>query len=481
MSVSRSLAWMGSAQGLSMGLQFAVQVVLARYLTLHDAGIYAVGLAMVGALGLIQNLGLQALIVREEELTPEISTTTFTINAILSVLVAAVVYAMSFAGAKVLGDTGVGRVLAALAVVPLINAFSFLPLAILEREGRFKQIALSGTVGSVVGAAVTIATCWTGASYMSAAYGQWANAVCVLVTMAVIARQHFGRRFSFHSWRRVSEFGLQLLAVNGVNAIGLRLSDILLPRFLGLAALGLYSRASGLNGLIWGNVHMLVGRVMLVDFVAIHRQGGALRDRYIATVDVVTVLLWPVFAGFAVISGPFIHYVFGARWVDATYPLMLLCAASMLLVSITMTWELFTATNELRTQTRIEFIRAIVALVLFIGGCLISLEAAAFARVLEAIVAIALYRPHIGRMTKTRAADFWPIYGRNLLLTAIAIAPTAAVMTLHRWQPDVSIVMLGSGMVAGALLWGAMLTWFRHPLIGEIRALVGRKRGAVAA
>jgi hypothetical protein len=35
----------------------------------------------------------------------------------------------------------------------------------------------------------------------------------------------------------------------------MRISDIMLGRLLGLGALGIYNRASGLNRLIWNNIH----------------------------------------------------------------------------------------------------------------------------------------------------------------------------------------------------------------------------------
>ena len=72
MSLKRSLAWMALAQGCSLVMQFAASVVLARYLTPYETGIYAVALAMVGILALMQALGLHSLIVREENLTQEI-------------------------------------------------------------------------------------------------------------------------------------------------------------------------------------------------------------------------------------------------------------------------------------------------------------------------------------------------------------------------------------------------------------------------
>lgn len=476
MSVSRSIAWMGAAQVTGLSLQFGAQIVLARYLSPHEVGIYAVALATVGALSLLQALGLEALIVREDDLTPELSATIFTVNAVFAVVLALLVALIGRAGAAFLGDPGVGRVLYALAVTPIINAFAFLPMAMIEREGRFRDIALANSAVGVATAVTSIGCAIAGFSYMSAAYGQWAGAVALVLASLALARRHARIRISFAAWRRVAAFGLRMTAINGISAITLRLSDIVLPRFLGLAALGLYSRAGGLNGLMWYNAHVFLGRVMLVDFVELHRRGVSLRERYLATIDAVTALLWPVFGGFAVVAGPFIFTVFGERWTPATVPLALLLVSSMVQLAISMTWELFTATGQLSRQARIEFVRALAALALFVAGCSVGIGAAAASRVVEALVAILLYRPHLNRMTDTRTADLVPIYTRNALLTCVAVGPAGVVMQAHGWRPDTPLSLLVPAAAIGAALWAGALALLRHPVTREARRLLPQAR-----
>ena len=149
---------------------------------------------------------------------------------------------------------------------------------------------------------------------------------------------------------------------------------------------------------------------MFVDFAQLHREGSELRERYIATVDVITAVLWPAFAGAAVLSGPLILAIYGEHWLAAATPMAILALSSMVLVSITMTWEVFTATGNLATQTRIEFVNALFSLAAFAIGSCISLTAAAAGRVVAALASVILYRPHLNRMTGTTTSDFVPVY-----------------------------------------------------------------------
>lgn len=477
-SLGSSLAWMSASQLLSVALQLCAQIVLARLLSLYETGIYAIAMAVVGFLTLLQSVGLQAFIVREKNLTPAILATAFTVNAAMSCFIALAMIAVGFAGASFLGDVGVGHVLYAMALVPIIGIGAFLPLALLERDGHFRAIGLAQTAASLGSAGVTIGSALAGASYMSAAYGQVTMAVVQMIALLAFMREKPRIRFGIERWREVADFAWQMLAISGVSNLGARLSDIILGRFLGLSALGLYSRASGLNILIWSNLHLLVGRVMFVDFSDIVRREQSLRTRYIATVDILTAFLWPVFAGFATLAGPFIALVFGDKWVPARWALCFLALSSIIQVAITMTNELFAATNQLRIQTRIEFIRAGFALVTFIAGCLVSIEAAAAARAAESLFAVFLYRRHVGRMTDTAPADLNPIYLRSAIITAVTCLPALLASVYWNWSPHMPMTwVVGSALVGGAF-WLGLLVVLRHPIWTEVQALRSRRRSA---
>ncbi len=474
LALKRSLAWMGFAQITALALQFSSSVVLARLLTPYEMGIYAVSAATVGVLSVIQAFGLQALIVREEFLTEDITATAFTLNMVIALSLSAGIASLSVAGGSFLHDAAVQRVLLLLSINPLFSIFDLLPTANLERRGRFRTMSLVTTASGIAGTILTIVLALRGFKYMSLVYSGIAAAALNTILMNFAGRQHVSFRMGLRAWRRVANFGLQMLAVSGVNSISTRLSDVLMGRLQGLSALGIYNRAGSLNGLIWSNVHLVAGRVVFVDYAELNRQGVSLRERYLRTVQIITALLWPAFGGFAILSGPFILIVYGAKWLPATVPLAFLAIASMIQVSITMTWELFAATGQLKAQTRIEFVRASIALVCFGAGCLISMAVAAAARVVDAVFAVFLYRKHVDRMTDTALADFLPIYKQSAILTLLALMPPAALMLSSRMSARTPILGVVGSALLGIVFWFAGLMYFKHPLMQEAKISMGR-------
>ncbi|RYD22926.1 MAG: hypothetical protein EOP89_12370, partial [Lysobacteraceae bacterium] len=169
-ALRRSLAWVGMGQVGYIVLTFLGSVVVARLLTPYDTGVFAIAASTIGLLAIIQAMGLNNFLIREPELTPDLVATTYTVNAMISVLLAVMVALIGIAGGFFFRDVGVRDVLLVLAVVPIIGQLAFLPNAMLEREGQFRTLALMKTASTALGLLMTVGFALAGYRYMSLAY-----------------------------------------------------------------------------------------------------------------------------------------------------------------------------------------------------------------------------------------------------------------------------------------------------------------------
>jgi hypothetical protein len=149
--------------------------------------------------------------------------------------------------------------------------------------------------------------------------------------------------------------------------------------------------------------------------------------------------------------------------------------AAILLVAISMTWELFVVSGETAKQAKLEFIRTGAGLVMFVTGCLFGLTTAAAGRIGEAAFSLWIYRPHLDRMTQTHTRDFIGIYARSAGLTLLAIAPASVVMLMNRGSENTPMVLLAPSIGLGALIWMIALYLMRHPLAMEAERLLGKR------
>jgi O-antigen/teichoic acid export membrane protein len=478
MSVRKALGWMGLAQAGFFITQFAGSVVLARLLTPYEMGVYAIAASVVGMLSLIQTLGLAEYIISQKELTPRLLSGAFTVNALMAAGLAALTALLGLLGGRLFDEPGVRTVLLVVAVIPLLGALEFRPTAMMKREGRFKRLALLGMARHLVATAATVGLAFAGFSFMSLAYGQLLGTLAAVLFVSLGARRHVSLAVSLAHWRELVRFGADILSINGLSNLAGRAQELSLGKLEGLDALGLYGRALNLFNLLWNNIHVALASVVMVDFSEELRQGRTLAGRYKSAVTLMTGALWPAFLMLAVLSGPLIHLIYGERWTAAAIPLSLLCLAALPLLAAALAWEVFLVQRETRVQIRIEVIRNVIGFALFVGGAMISLEAAAAARLLDGVFAYLLYRPHLERLTATRFSDFLPIYASSGAASLAAVGPAIGLMVWAHWRSDVEAWALLAALAAGGVLWLLALKLLRHPLLDEgvamLRARIAR-------
>ena len=471
MSMRRDLFWTGVAQFFYLLFQFASSVVVARILSPYDVGIFTIALATVGLLAVFQEFGLYGFIVKEKELNAPLLRTVFTVNVGLSVLLSVLVLAVGFFGSMVWHEGGIRRVLIVVAICPVLNALSFLPETRLQRDARFKTLSIITISRTLLSQSAAIIFALQGSSYMSLAYAQVIAAVFSLLAFNIVGREFSSFQLGLSDWRRVTGYGVRMLAISGLSSASDRMSDFLIGKIAGLSALGFYSRGSSLNNLVWENIHLVSGKVVFVDLAQTHRSGKSIATRYLKVNDVNTVLLWPAFLGLAIVSGPFIRLVYGERWVPAAHALALISLGSMVYVSLSMTWDIFVLGGRTKEQSYLEGIRALLSTLIFAVGCRFGLTGVGAARLATAVVANELYRPLVQQITQTRLSDYKSIYPRNLVITAAAVLPSEIIMALFRWSEFTPLMVVIAGIVVGVGLWVLAILVLGHPLKQEILAV----------
>ena len=469
--VRKALLWSFAGQTSSMIVTFAGSVVVARLLTPHDVGIYAVAMATIGILQLSTSFGVGLYVVREEALTPATVDAAFSMNALLSAGLALLVFAASFAGERFLREPAVGTVLRVLAVTPLISALGFGPATMLQRGMLFRGTAVIGTLSAILTTGTTIAAALTGARYMSPAWGSIAGGLFSSLATIVIGRRHFAVRLSTHGWRRMFAFGLRMMSIGGISSAAVRVSDLVLGNLLGLEALGLYSRATGINNLLLGNIYATMTRVVFAKLSDAQRNEGNVTAVYLRGFRLITSVMGPVVIGLAVLAGPAIRLLYGERWLGAATPLSLLLVGQFVSLSFAMNWELFVIRDQLKTQTRLEIGRSILGIATQVVGSLISLAAVAATSIVDNLVSLFVYGRYMPDLAATSAARLRRLHGEAIVLTAVAVAPAMLLMVATGWRADASLPLVGGSVVLGAMLWLLTLFAIDHPTAEEVRML----------
>ena len=237
------------SQVANLALRTGAVVVLARLLDPKDFGLVGMVTAFTGVLIWFRDFGLSAAAVQRSDITTDQHSTLFWINVLLGALLSLVTVAAAPAIAAFYHEPRLSWVAAALGTAFLFNAVGIQHSALLQRQMRFTAMATVGVVSMVVGNAIAIGGAAIG-------YGYWALVASSVTTPLVASigfwlatgwvpgmpRRHAGIRSMMH-------FGGTLTLNCIIAYIAFNADRVMIGRFLGVDAIGIYGRAFALVGI----------------------------------------------------------------------------------------------------------------------------------------------------------------------------------------------------------------------------------------
>jgi O-antigen/teichoic acid export membrane protein len=427
------------AQVASLVLRAGALVVLARLLDPKDFGLVGMAAAYTGLLNWFRDFGLSTAAVQRSDITRDQHSTLFWINVLFGALLALVTLAAAPAIAAFYHEPRLVWVSAVLGMAFLFNAMGIQHSALLQREMRFTALAAISLVSLIVGTAIAIGGAAIG-------YGYWAL-VANSVTTPLVASIGFwlatgwvpGMPRRRAGIRSMVHFGGAITLNCVIAYIGLNADKVMIGRFLGVDALGIYGRGFQLVGLPTDSLNSAVGEVAFSALSRLQNDPVRLRSYFLKGFSLVLGLTLPVTIAFGLFADDLVLVLLGAKW-QATTEIVRLLAPTIAVTAVInpLGWLIFSL-GLVRRGLKIVVVMASVMIL----GCVLGLPygAAGVAFAYSAVMVLWVV-PHVA----------WCVHG-----TAISVRDIAAAV----------IRPMACGVMAGAVGYAVRLTCgdFLSPLL----------------
>jgi polysaccharide transporter, PST family len=297
-----------------LAIQLAYQVLLARRLSPAEFGLVAMAAPIVAFVRLFADLGLSQATIQREEISQGELSLLFCVNVGASVLLGTLTVALAPLAGAFYGEPKVAAITAAFGGLLLIEGFYTQQLAILNRNMAFARLASTELTAVVAGALAGIAAASRGFGYWSILIGQGATTLTTLVLAWALSGWWPSVPRGGARWRTLVGFGGNVAGFNIVNYLARNFDNVLIGKFIGREALGLYDRAYKLMLLPLTQFSQPLGRVALPLLARTRSDSAAYRASYLRIVEVAVMLTYP-FILFAIVTRrPLIAIVLGSRW-----------------------------------------------------------------------------------------------------------------------------------------------------------------------
>jgi O-antigen/teichoic acid export membrane protein len=317
------------SQGVSFLIRIGSMMILARLLNPKDFGLVGMVTAVTGFIGLFRDFGLSAAAVQRTNVTQEQASTLFWINLLVGTILTLFVLAMSPFVAHFYREPRLFGVTAVLSTVFVFSGAGAQPSAILERELRYTTL-------SVIEIATLLSGILVGVGMAFRGYGYWAlvamtisgplvYTICVWISAAWVPgmpRRQVGMR-------SMMRFGGTLTANSIVWYGALNFEKVLLGRFWGADAIGIYGRAYQLVNIPNDNLNSAVTGVAFATLSRLQDDPSRFRSYFLKGYALILSLTVPITVTCSLFASDMIAVFLGPKWTSAVTIFRLLAPTTL--------------------------------------------------------------------------------------------------------------------------------------------------------
>lgn len=332
-TAARAVLWNYASFASGKVLVLVTLAVLARLLTPAEFGIVGFATLALAYLAVLKDLGLGGALIQRKDDTEEAAQTVYTLNLLLGAFLTAATFLAAPLVAGFFDEPLVTPILRVLSVSFLIEALGSVHLVLLARRLDFKRRLVPDIGRSLIKGAVSITAAAMGMGVWSLVWGQLAGvtASSILVRLVVPWRP----RLVIHRRlvRPLLGFGMPLVIVNIQYAVWANLDYVVIGRFLGDAALGVYTLAYRLPELLIHSIWRVVAGAAFPFFSTLQDEPDLLRRGFLKTIRYSQLLVVPLALGLIITAEPAVGALFGDQWSEAV-PIMRILALFTLIASV---------------------------------------------------------------------------------------------------------------------------------------------------
>jgi O-antigen/teichoic acid export membrane protein len=438
-----------AAQGGKVLLQTGTLMLLARLLSPDDFGLTGMAATLTGFLSLFRDAGLSAATVQRLEVTHEQISTLFWINLAVGVGLAICAVLLAPVLVRFYGEPRLYWMVIVSGVSFVFNGLVAQHAALITREMRFATQARIDLTALAAGSAVGVVMAFLGWRYWSLVgmglVSSMVSAAGVLVAVPWAPGPPrrgagVGPMLRFGGLATCNSF-LVFLAWNSDN--------ILLGRFWGAHALGLYGRAYQLATLPVEQLTSTLSGVAVSGLSAVQNDTDRLARSFLRGYSLLVSATIPIAIACPLFADEIIHVLLGDKWMDVV-PIFRLLAPTSLVFALAnpLSW-LVTATG--RVGRAVSITAATTPVV--IAGILLGLSHGPTGVAMGYSAAMMLIMIPITAWSKDGTgiewADLWTMARKPLSAGLLAGAVGFGAKLLFGGLPPILVLPLGVGLVFG--------------------------------
>ena len=311
------MIWSSLQRFGTMGIGFISNIVLARLLTPDDYGCIGMLMIFIALSNTFIDGGFGSALIQKKRPTSEDYSTIFYWNIFLSLVLYAILYLCAPMIANFYNIELLSKVLQVQGLILITNALGIIQANQLRKQLKFKAIAQTNLIASLVSVVMAIAM-----AYMD--YGVWSLVVQQIVFSVVTAMLYWVYSswrpifvFSKASFKELFGFGSFMLLSSLINTFCNNLNGLLIGKFFNASSMGYFTQAKKLEDVFSTSIETVVSQVTYPVLVEVKDNYERLRNILKQFNSFLLYVVTPLMMLLNLLSIPIIEILLGEQWLSA--------------------------------------------------------------------------------------------------------------------------------------------------------------------
>lgn len=362
------IGWNTFGQLYKQGIQIIVGILLARLLTPEAFGLVGMITVLTGFAKVFKDMGFGAALIQKADTDPIHFDTVFWANLILGLSLTLLFAACAPLIAGFYNEPILIPITIWLSLTFFIDAFGIVHDAIINKKLDFKRLSIMEVLYITIAGGIAILMAIRGFGVWSLVAHSLMSSVASISILWIISPWRPRMKFSKKALKDLWKFSINLLSYNAINYWFRNSDDLLIGRFFGSSALGIYNRAYSLMLFPLNNITGTISRVMFPAFSTIQDDRKRIGNIYLKITQTIGLITFPMMLGLIVVAEDFVIAVFGPQW-SGMIPILQLFSLVGLIHSInTLNGNIFQALGRTDLQLKVGGTVAILGIIAIIIG-----------------------------------------------------------------------------------------------------------------
>lgn len=321
-------------QATSFAVRIASIVVFARLLSPNDFGFVGMVTAITGMLSLLRDFGLSSATVQRAHVTAEQLSSLFWFNLLFGAILGLGVVALAPLVTRFYHEPRLFWVTVALAPALIFNAAGVQQSAILQRQMRFATLSAIDVGSLLVSTGIGIGMAAAGLRYWALVAATVCQPLVSTACLWVAVRWTPSRPSMAVGIRSMIRFGGTISLLGIITYVASNLDKVLLGRFWGANALGLYGRAYQLINVPTLLINSAVAEVAFALLARVQHDQERVKSYFLKSYSLVLAMTIPITICAGEFAPDLVSVLLGPKW-QQVGPILRLLAPTILAFALT--------------------------------------------------------------------------------------------------------------------------------------------------